>query len=234
MIALKSVMSILDLATRYDQYNGTGTDLDPLELTIKWIIANDSGRVSCKIVHNTIENHIYVEDLSVTGSNNARYGQQLFEGVLNYLDLHYPGVPIVLNDASVIGSGEWVVSLWIAILLRRGELSYYSRFGFVPCHVNLELIDYSYATLYANYSERVKSLTSREAVTSFNRYKNRYSWVNYILVVLSGRDDKLMIDEIVTSELDLTQIGISDIEFDDFIKNEWSINRHDVLWIRQV
>lgn len=115
-------MTIFDLATRYDRYNGTGTELDPFELTTTWIIANDSGRVSCKIVHDTIENHIYVEDLSVTyGSNLSGYAQQLFEGVLNYLDIHYPGIPIVLNDASIIGIDT---PLWIAILLRRGEFSY--------------------------------------------------------------------------------------------------------------
>ena len=96
---------------RYDKYNGTDTDIDPFELATKWIFTYDSGRISCKIIHNTIENHIYIEDLSVSGNDNiAGYGQQLLEGILNYLDLRYPGVPIILNNASIIGSGEQIMT----------------------------------------------------------------------------------------------------------------------------
>lgn len=115
-------------------------------------------------------------------------------------------------------------------MLTRGELSLYHRFGFVPNRRDYNL-----------YNDKIRSITSRLAIDSFEKYsyeyndknhsKITYRWVDPIIEVLSGRDDKLMIDEIRESNLQFGTFFISEVEFNNFIRTEWGIIRYTGEWI---
>lgn len=222
-------MSILDIAIRSDSITNNNDIAD--ELVTEWSLDIGCNRANCEIIYRHEDyrleqgwrQYIYIENLY---SNIPGYGSQLFKAVLDYLDGNYPGIPIVLYDASTIQAKNSATSLWIISLLRRGELSYYSKFGFKPYPPDSKLTwidNEAYATQCDQYSQIVKSLTSRQAVDTFHQYQHTYTWIDPIINILSGREDKLMIDEL-TEKLDISRWKIDEDEFDEFIKLAWGID----------
>ena len=223
-------MSILDLAVRSDWSSS-----DNRQQSITWTINIDEGEVECTItiIQSSICKWIYVEDLH---SDIRGYGARLFAAVLDYIDNNYPRMSIVLRDGSQLTIDDCTVNLWIIMLLTRGELSYYSKFGFRP-HVAIggefNWIDgIEYATQCDLYCDKIKQLTSKEMIMALRTY--RYKWAKSIVEILSGRDDRLAITEIRESSLNLVKLGINPKQLEIIMESEWGIIRHNMVWIRQI
>lgn len=207
-------------ASRYDGFGPNremGIITNELELKwSKWIIGDqDKELVTCTIFYK--KDHIYVDNLTSTIPD---FGSKLFKEILYYLDVKYPQYPIVLYDVSSIG-GKDSIPLYIAIFLKSGELSYYSRFGFEPfeCDTDKGLVQITdYTLTYRQYSQKIKSITSRQALRALNNYEPQYTWISNLIKVLSDSDDCLMINEIKNSGIDIAKLQIHGYHFSEFIK----------------
>jgi len=185
---------------------------------------------SCLVLYR--EKDILIEKLN---SSSKGHGKILFQYVLKVLKSESKSDITLVDMSSVSMPGDEEFRLDYISLLKYGEFSWYSQFGFKPLAHGDEQQNGILEAYYEGKSMQIKSIKTIDAINIMETYSTKYPWILHITNHLKlSPADNLMIDSIRSPPFNFSLLsgynlshGLEEIFKFKFYTEYWHI-KHDL------